>query len=451
MVVAIVRYGFLMNEEDIFTSPPGIFVVDCLSAFKLIRNFGHLIMDFHINLELFNGKSQRIEQYLDEYCSKSLTQITIKESSNNIFQITPKPFQNVEFVWLENCFFGLELSIKDIFPNVRVLKLGRNYYLHPPIIRMHLPRLTELFFHERNNYIYRFQESDIDMLLKLNPQLEKLVLCLSNQYDSKLIQNIKINCPNLRHFELYCCSSNLKDIKQRPIDFERIETFGIYSYFVGFTRFFQIKMHPFTADMIPSDYRYPIICNPQLTSIKFCMCTFGGDIHQIFINKSVLLNIEDLSIIQQYHDSGDDVITSESIIRFLKQNRRLKTFSLIVPRLSTNDQFYDLIMSTNDEFKIRHKAIVFTITRATDNLKMKYFIRVKKWVECYYYSQEINYFELASFHESNMAFQQKFTEYMDEVQKLRTDLDSMIWRIKHRDNLKWRLLDEQRYQNKPIN
>lgn len=65
----VVSLNFRM-EEDIFSSPPGIFVTDRLSAFKLLRNFGHLIKNLYANFLLFNVRAQKIEHYLDEYCSE---------------------------------------------------------------------------------------------------------------------------------------------------------------------------------------------------------------------------------------------------------------------------------------------------------------------------------------------------------------------------------------------
>lgn len=299
--------------------------------------------------------SQKIEHYLNEYCSKSLIQLTIKYNEYCQSLNARVQFSNIEFLCFEQCRFKHELSINYTFPNVRILKLGFNNYYYPSMIRVHLPALIELFFFDTNNvYGKKFQEDDIDELLKLNPQLEKLGLYLCNKYDPKLIQNVKGNCPNLRHFELYCRDSNFNDIKRMPIHFDRIETLGIYYSNCNFSYLNdnQVRMRPFAISMIPSKYHHPMVSKRQLTSFKLLLDYDYEFAIELFENESILSNIEDLRIILPYTYYFCFEIPSDSIIRFLKQNRGLKTFSLIAPYKLMKDQFYDLITSINDEFKI---------------------------------------------------------------------------------------------------
>lgn len=196
-------------------------------------------------------------------------------------QNVQKQFQNIQFLSFTHCVFKHKLSINDIFPNVRVLKLGENHYFDKSIIRIHLPGLTELYFHAHGSLSSQpIEENDVDEVLKLHPQLEKLVLCSYTIPDSKILQIVKKNCPNLRHFELYCHHFFSHD----PIHFEHIETFGIYlaRYFYLCTH---LEIRPFKANMLPSDL-YPNIRTPELTTFKFSWCY--ENVNQLFENESML-------------------------------------------------------------------------------------------------------------------------------------------------------------------
>lgn len=193
-------------------------------ALKLIRNFGHLLTNLHIEYRLFYvncfgynfnynyphciALCKEIELYLEEYCSESLRQISIQGSKysdrHRTLENIKKPFNNVETVYVEKCRFNSEkLPINEVFPSVRTLKLGCNTYDNPSVIRAHFPSVQHLWFHDKNflSGYGTFQEEDIEEMLKLNPQLKTSLLYLVDNYSRNFTTRLKEYFPNVQFLQ----------------------------------------------------------------------------------------------------------------------------------------------------------------------------------------------------------------------------------------------------------
>lgn len=189
-------------------------------AMKLLRNFGHLICDVQLNFQYYSTfDSVEIERYLAEYCSKSLTDLAICYSLYNIFEFIETPFENVRCVRVEHCTIGARMPFKRIFPNIRALYLGANWYETPKHIREHFPALKNLSIQAT-----RFQESDIRETLKLNPQLERLEI---TSYSIELIRCLNDNLPKLKTLDLRALPNEFFADDLEPIHFDNIVNFSI--------------------------------------------------------------------------------------------------------------------------------------------------------------------------------------------------------------------------------
>lgn len=185
------------NQEKI--RQPDIFVAVAVTAFKLLRTFGHLIKNLHINFLLFENSvlHEMIVKYLTEYCSECLNQFSVDMCPNKcLFKFIQRPMTNLKTLHVEKCFIGNELAFNTIFPILETLKLGTNRYTNPSAIRVHFPTVKNLYFSDDNAFgSKKCQENDIDELLKLNPQLEKVLLILQNNYNSNFVQRLNKYCP----------------------------------------------------------------------------------------------------------------------------------------------------------------------------------------------------------------------------------------------------------------
>lgn len=116
-----------------------------------LRHFGHLISKLEISYwgkkPLINLKfAAHLDQYVNEYCAESLTEISFDECETEMMQNLKKPFTKVESIRFECCNLGNELSsINEWFPHVRHLDFFKeNRSVNHRRIEVHLPHLISL-------------------------------------------------------------------------------------------------------------------------------------------------------------------------------------------------------------------------------------------------------------------------------------------------------------------
>lgn len=181
------------------------------AVLQLLRNFGHLIRDLHINFALFSEKlCEKIEQYLTKYCWQSLNFLSLScHPTQMLFNGTiERPFTNVYNIKMECCcFFRCKVQINEYFPRLRFIQLDSNCYETRTVIIGHDPTLRALAI------MKEFEESEIVEILKMNPQIEKLILC--SNYSPRLVRCLD---EYLQRLECLC----LRDL---PSEFAHLDDF----------------------------------------------------------------------------------------------------------------------------------------------------------------------------------------------------------------------------------
>lgn len=162
-------------------------------AFKMLRNFGHLIVNLHVDYLFFctptkpslYGCVHLFENYLSEYCSESLRQLSLQNSPSygvhtpfpfgyTIFNGIQKPLTGIRTLRIVECCFDTHsLLFNRFFPNLQTLKLGENSYMRGSVIRVPTVKHISLF-----NTVIDFHEEDLVEFFKLNPQIESSLLML---------------------------------------------------------------------------------------------------------------------------------------------------------------------------------------------------------------------------------------------------------------------------------
>lgn len=387
---------------------PDIFVTDRVMALKVLRCFGHLIVKLYIDYDMFRPCSKMLECYLSDYASESLIQMKLARfyPDQCIFQTIQKPFTNLKSLCIEECAFGRELPFNRIFPNLKSLKLGTNKYKCCSAIRLHFSVLTDLALHDDTHSLKKFDQSDVKELLKLNPQLEKLELCLSMEFGPQFVTWIKEACPNLQHLGLGCSPTSLSFtfLYSETCHFNQIEKFTLNNYTAitaPFTfsklKYLELGVNWTMCNTFISEL---IVKNPHLISLTLELSSTFYDLHNLFRMEHLLLNIEELRIEILKED-----IPSDDLMYFLTQNRSLKRFSLKTMSWHFHE-VYNAIISGNNEFKIRHKAIEFNITRTADNYSKKFVFRDLKMLHAF----DVVW-ECCSYDESRHLLSQKYDEY----------------------------------------
>lgn len=158
MLTFIIQFSFEITDQHISSTnqhtvvEPDIFVTDPGMALKLLRIFGPLIVDLHICYYLFfvpklpldslDHLCRIVDQYLANYCAESLNELSLAYSFTDhfLFEHTQKVFHSVKTLSIQLCVFK-NVSLNNIFPNVRTLKLGRHGYYNGRVIKVHFAAL----------------------------------------------------------------------------------------------------------------------------------------------------------------------------------------------------------------------------------------------------------------------------------------------------------------------
>lgn len=224
MLTVILEFRFLECKQ----SEPVICVSHPLFAVKMLRIFGHLIVNLSVDYHLFylgdTKPMNMMEDYLAEYCSQTLYQLSIQNSTliHEALEDMQKPLTGVKTLQIQYCTFGKNFTFNKVFPNLQTLKSGSNSYLYSSVIIAHHPTLKHLTI----RFDDQIQEDNIIKLFQLNPQLGNSKICFfrdSIGFDSfprlkqcfPSLQKINRYYYNPLHIHTFFCYGNIYERRDR--------------------------------------------------------------------------------------------------------------------------------------------------------------------------------------------------------------------------------------------
>ncbi|XP_055307736.1 uncharacterized protein LOC129572435 [Sitodiplosis mosellana] len=322
---------------------PDVDVDDRGKALKLLRNFGHLVS--HLFFSTYKGRYEPvefvflIENYLAEYCSKTLKHLELTHPPMILFKEIRNPFINIENIDLHGYQAPIcEFPFSSVFPNLNLLQIWFSCFSEEftPICIPQMKKLS-LFggrIHQRSelnvNRATNFEENEIKEMLRLNPQLEELKL---NLYSIKDIIFQDLSLPNLKrlsptmHF-----NSNIKNadryhfenvidfnlpfhkITNIPFTFSQLERFE-YSCFEDKT------IKPYVLEFISE--------NKYLKSV--ILTNVWDGINSLFPILTELNHIEEVSVETTLYEIPSS--TWNLIPELFSQIQSLKKFTLWISRI----------------------------------------------------------------------------------------------------------------------
>lgn len=118
--------------EDVWASEknPKVFIDRAILLLRLLRNFGHMIVNLGINFKMLNEKTcAEVKHYLAEYCSDSLQRFSVECCKRLYFEDLQRPFKNVKALNVlakeKDDFLILN---EDNFPNLQHLLIHDTYF-----------------------------------------------------------------------------------------------------------------------------------------------------------------------------------------------------------------------------------------------------------------------------------------------------------------------------------
>lgn len=317
---------------------------------KLLRNFGHVISHIHLNIiappefgpPFDHALEVHIENYVAEYCSKSLRRFTFGDPPKFLFTENQTPFINVESIIFHGYIRLHEVQFNTIFPNLKHIELNVSHLFWKGFVDIAMPSLKNVFIDARasnRNRVLGLQENDIKKLLKLNPQIEDLDLRIVG-FSDVILQGFNENLPNLKRFS-FGTSSNY-NVQRYHLD--SVIDFTMHP-------FFKTLNIPFTFSKLE---RFEYFCK-GIRTIESCVFDFlaenkhlksitlhgvSGRISELFHLDLVLTSIEELSIgIFPHTDFPSDLI-----LNLFSESQSLRKLTLMVYE-STFESLNDSVKS----------------------------------------------------------------------------------------------------------
>lgn len=170
-------------------------IYDLQTSLRFVRCFGHLTSKLRIFGTFFSPFQIKIVRYVNEFCSKSLTEVWFICMSRKDFQGFHKPFTQTASVVFHNC--TLNGSLKQLnkwFPKLQTLDM---FNCGIDCIETHFPQLQCLKMKKN-----QFTAESITKFVRLNPQLMSLTLNVNGWIG--ILRNISHNLWNLEFLNIVC-------------------------------------------------------------------------------------------------------------------------------------------------------------------------------------------------------------------------------------------------------
>lgn len=175
---------FMIGNEfsEGFMIPPfdkTVVEIDIKLAEQILKTFGHMIQKVMINwLKIGDeNQSRKINEYIRQYCSKSLIEFYFFGFTENPFKDISNSFEKVEFVSLVGfddnpvAIGNDTVKITDIFPALKRLQMSISNLENQECVNIVYPNLKELQLDLQRN---SFEVATVEEILTKNPHIQSL-------------------------------------------------------------------------------------------------------------------------------------------------------------------------------------------------------------------------------------------------------------------------------------
>lgn len=400
---------------------PDFYVMKRAMHFAMLRNFGHLITNLYMDIEIYRNHRALFDlvlQYLIEYSSESLIDLAFIRADWN-FENFNRQFVNVKCLEIQ-AYNKLNNSVctelLENFPNLQILKIKDNRAKIPFNVKIHCPHLKHLHFQEtfwnpftESLSYYETLHENFKEFIKMNTQIENLGMKFENYWpvQVQILQWLAENLPNLKELSIeFPC----KNYFINSVIFPKVLKFTLYPQIeVDCIPFLFTQLNDVTFILRyhegPLDSMVEFISNNKhLKTIRIegdYYKIFDRNIFRLFEFEDLLMSLEELTI-RGIHCS----IPADRLLRFLERNFSLKRISLMVTyNLYTCDSLFDRIIAESDfyETKIRNHTFEFTIKRISDGTSMKFYVRsLTLRSRVHIKTEDQIYFEICNYRESTI-------------------------------------------------
>lgn len=315
------------------------------------RHFGQLVSKLFVNFMFQHAL--KLENIVSEHCADSLTELRLGLCHHRNFEAVTKPWNKIKILQISKGRLGLKMcNLSFWFPNLTYLKLYDVHFSMPQSFVAQFHRLKKLVIYNKEDSI---EPMFIVGMIRLNPQLEKLVLQCNMNIDS--LRTISDNLPQLNEIELCAPNDRFSGFDGNPIVFQKAKTFKLKS---------QFDIADYICNMPFKFYELQSLEIIGFNEINFDIHLMNFILCHENIKKIVLvpklqemndINIKNLKLFAEMpmlHDMEIcvDNLTNDEIISFLLESKFLKKIQFWY---TTNTLDYKLIRNQTE--------IIWNLTR----------------------------------------------------------------------------------------
>lgn len=227
-----------VNLGPVSNIGPKFYQFEVEPATVLCRHFGNYISKMFINFMSQYAPELELEMLM--YCIDSLTELRLGFCHQRNFEAMKKPWSQVQTLEVFKGTLGSKMSqLSSWFPKITGLKLVDVCFSMPKSFVAQYKELKTLMIYNKEDMI---EPMVIFQTIRVNPQLEKLVLICESNVD--LLRLISENLLQLIELEI-CAPRDCFYFEEIPLEFKRIKTFKINNQFdIGIN----IRHMPFKFD-----------------------------------------------------------------------------------------------------------------------------------------------------------------------------------------------------------
>lgn len=306
---------------------------------QFLKHFGQWIHRMKVNYLESGGADDILKNtsgLINLYCSNSLIEIMIFDRQQSFVSQITKPFKHVEYVEVVGDFENLNsstLSFGEIFPAMKILSMPGTQIDNANSIYQHFSNLIELNVNFYDAYRHgrtqrKFEEDEIEQVLKKNPQIRSLKMHGPTGYILKAASEF---LPDLEHIRIepawipFEINSSVPKMIFKNVKTLEIEILSYKKHIQRFPESVEFEsLEELRATLSPSsDFDWWIDFITKNEHLKRFYST-GGCVNNDVLEKwtwSASLSMDEISFVFCRN------VEDNSLVEFVKRNPKVGKFS----------------------------------------------------------------------------------------------------------------------------
>lgn len=345
---------------------------------KFLKRFGRSISKIKVNFsesEYTKNAMLAISKWINIYCSENLSVLILYDTSDSFFGQVTKPFKNLKEIEIFGKYNNVKsdtLELNEILPAIEHLMLYCVRFSNIDQIYRHYPHMTELGVsyydvYERT-YPRKFEEHEIEQLIRLNPQIRKLIVHGPTEYTLRVANEA---LPELEYLGIEPTWFSLEVSDDAPlITYKNVKILNIDVLQASepLTHFPQCiafeNLEEFYTTPVPEQDWWIQFIEENVQLKKFGSssgCIRNDDLMKFAMMNNSSLNEISLAICRD--------VDQNSIIKFIEQQQTVKIFQFKRSQL--------VFQNIDESFELKAHALYekfnddFAIRTAADSIELK--------------------------------------------------------------------------------